>query len=209
MADELRPTDTKEETAPCLEAEQPTAPARLHIPGLGMRAVKTAVAVMISYLVFVPFDLLYNTELGGIFGHMGPIYACVACVVCMQSSLGLAVKQGISRFIGIAIGGALSMLFAAILGDWLSYPAVKAAALGAVCMANIYLCLRLRHPGACVMSCVMACVILINDSAGFQYAAARMIETTIGAAIALGVNVLLPDHRQDAHGTDAEPPKHT
>ena len=31
---------------------------KLKIPKVGMRTIKTAVAVMLSYLLFVPFDLM-------------------------------------------------------------------------------------------------------------------------------------------------------
>ena len=30
------------------------------LPRIGMRVVKTAVAVMLSYTIFVPFGLIYN-----------------------------------------------------------------------------------------------------------------------------------------------------
>ena len=83
---------------------------KLKIPKVGMRTIKTAVAVMLSYLLFVPFDLMYREEYGGIWGQMGPLYACIACIVCMQSSLGQTVRQGVSRLIGVAIGGALGVL---------------------------------------------------------------------------------------------------
>ena len=82
----------------------------MRLPGVGMRTVKTAVAVMLSYLVFVPFGLLYREELGGVLGQIGPMYACIACVVCMQSSLGQTMQQGISRFIGVAVGGILGVV---------------------------------------------------------------------------------------------------
>ena len=81
---------------------------KLRIPKVGMRTIKTAVAVMLSYLLFVPFDLMYREEYGGIWGQMGPLYACIACIVCMQSSLGQTVRQGVSRLIGVAIGGVLA-----------------------------------------------------------------------------------------------------
>ena len=100
-----------------------------------MRTVKTAVSVMISYLVFVPFGLLYREELGGVWGQMGPLYACIACVVCMQSSLGQTMQQGISRFIGVAVGGTLGVLVLA-LGEPVRYPLVKALMLGVVCVAG-------------------------------------------------------------------------
>ena len=107
-----------------------------------MRTVHTAVSVMISYLVFVPFGLLYREELGGVWGQMGPLYACIACVVCMQSSLGQTMQQGISRFIGVAVGGTHGDMVLA-LGEPVRYPLVKALMLGVVCVAGVWLCLLL------------------------------------------------------------------
>lgn len=176
----------------------------MKLPGVGMRTVKTAVAVMLSYLVFVPFGLLYRTELGGILGQIGPMYACIACVVCMQSSLGQTMQQGISRFIGVAVGGALGVL-ALSLGEIARQPLVKTVILGLVCVAGIWVCLLIQRPTACGMACIVPCVILINDMTGverYYYAAARIIETVVGVAIAFGVNAVLPDHRLEQKQTD-------
>ena len=167
------------------------------IPGIGMRTVKTAVAVMLSYLVFVPFDLIYREELGGVLGQMGPLYACIACVVCMQGSLEQSVQSGLSRLMGVAVGGVLGGL-ALLPGEAAGHPLVKILLLGAVCVAGIWLCLLLKRPAACAMACIVPCVILVNDMIGperYFYAAARVAETLVGVAIAFGVNALLPDHR--------------
>ena len=174
------------------------------IPKVGMRTVKTAVAVMLSYLVFVPFDLMYREEHGGIWGQMGPLYACIACVVCMQSSLGQTIRQGVSRLIGVAAGGVLGVL-ALTLGPVLSHPAVQTLTLGAVCVAGIWTGLLLKRPAACPMACIVPCVILIGGHTGverYYYAAARIIETVVGVAIAFGVNALLPDHRRAEEPTE-------
>ena len=77
------------------------------LPRIGMRVVKTAVAVMLSYTILVPFGLIYNEALGGVWGQLGPLYACIACIICTQSTLGQTIQQGLSRLIGVAVGGAL------------------------------------------------------------------------------------------------------
>ena len=177
---------------------------KLKIPKVGMRTIKTAVAVMLSYLLFVPFDLMYREEYGGIWGQMGPLYACIACIVCMQSSLGQTVRQGVSRLIGVAIGGARGVL-ALTLGPVLSHPAVQTLTLGAVCVAGIWTGLLLKRPAACPMACIVPCVILIGGHTGverYYYAAARIIETVVGVAVAFGVNALLPDHRRAEEPTE-------
>ena len=54
---------------------------KIPLPRIGMRTIKTAVAVTLSYLIFVPFGLLYNENYPGVLGYIGPLYACIPCVV--------------------------------------------------------------------------------------------------------------------------------
>ena len=169
------------------------------LPRIGMRVVKTAVAVMLSYTIFVPFGLIYNEALGGVWGQLGPLYACIACIICTQSTLGQTIQQGLSRLIGVAVGGALGTA-TLLLGAALDDPWVRIPALGAVCVAGVWICLLLKRPTACGMACILPCVILITGVTGvtrYYYAAARIIETVVGLLIALGVNAALPDLRPE------------
>ncbi len=170
------------------------------LPRIGMRVIKTAVSVMLSYALFVPFGLLYREELGGVLGQMGPLYACIACIICTQSTLGQTFQQGISRLIGVMVGGALGTA-TLLMGPLLDDPWVKLPVLGVVCVAGVWLCLLIKRPTACGMACILPCVILITGVTGvtrYYYAAARMIETIVGLLIALGVNAALPDHRPES-----------
>ncbi len=172
------------------------------LPRIGMRVVKTAVSVMLSYALFVPFGLMYHEELGGVLGQLGPTYACIACIICTQSTLGQTVQQGISRLIGVAVGGCLGIA-ALQMGTLLDDPWVRMPVLGAVCVAGVWLCLLIKRPTACGMACILPCVILISRVTGdvrYYYAAARIIETVAGVTIALAVNALLPDHRKEERG---------
>lgn len=62
---------------------------KLDVPKVGMRTMKTAVAVVLSYLVFIPLGLLFPAQYSG--ASAAPFYACVAAVICMQSSVGRSV----------------------------------------------------------------------------------------------------------------------
>lgn len=84
-----------------------SAMKRFQLPHIGMRTTKTAVAVMLSYLIFVPFGLLYNESYPGVLAYVGPAYSCIACIVCMQSSLEQTLQVGLSRFVGVFIGAVL------------------------------------------------------------------------------------------------------
>ena len=169
------------------------------LPRIGMRVVKTAVAVMVSYALFLPFGLTYREELGGVLGQMGPLYACIACIICTQSTLGQTFSQGISRLIGVLVGGALGTA-TLLLGPALEHFWLKTLILGAVCVAGVWLCLLIKRPTACGMACILPCVILITGVTGvtrYYYAVARMIETVVGLLVALAVNAALPDHRPE------------
>ncbi|WP_130869696.1 shikimate dehydrogenase [Intestinimonas massiliensis (ex Afouda et al. 2020)] len=170
------------------------------LPRIGMRVIKTAVAVMVSYALFLPFGLTYREELGGVLGQMGPLYACIACIICTQSTLGQTFRQGISRLIGVIVGGALGTA-TLLLGPALENLWIKTLVLGAVCVAGVWICLLIKRPTACGMACILPCVILITGVTGvtrYYYAAARMIETVVGLLVALAVNAALPDHRPES-----------
>ena len=95
-------------------AQQDTAGGLPHetvqVPTYWDGTTKTAVAVMLSYLIFVPFGLLYNESYPGVLAYVGPTYSCIACIVCMQSSLEQTLQVGLSRFVGVFIGAILGWL---------------------------------------------------------------------------------------------------
>ena len=121
-------------------------------------------------------------------GPARPLYACIACIICTQSTLGQTIQQGLSRLIGVAVGGALGTA-TLLLGAALDDPWVRIPALGAVCVAGVWICLLLKRPTACGMACILPCVILITGVTGvtrYYYAAARIIETVVGLLYRFG-----------------------
>lgn len=166
-----------------------------NIPHIGMRTVKTAVAVMVSYVIFAPSGLLYNESYPGVLGYIGPLYACIAGIVCMQNTVEQTLKSGLSRFLGVLIGAVLG-LFLLVIEPFLHHWALTAAMLGLVCVAGIWVCTLLKWPNACVMACIVPCVMVIagNVPGGerFYYGLARVVETLTGAGVALIINTLLP-----------------
>ena len=67
---------------------------RNRFPGVGMRMVKTAVAVVLCYFIFLPFWL--RTPVGEYdpLKDVWPFSACIAAIICMQSSVEQSVRQG-------------------------------------------------------------------------------------------------------------------
>lgn len=183
--------------------------SKLRVPHIGMRTVKTAVAVTVSYLIFAPFGLLYNESLSGVLGYIGPLYACIASIVCMQNTVEQTLQSGLSRFLGVLIGAMLG-LFLLVIEPFLQHWALTAAMLGLVCVAGIWVCTLLRWPSACVMACIVPCVMVIagNVPGGerFYYGIARVAETLTGVGVALVVNAVLPTHAAETAEETPAPP---
>ena len=83
-----------------------------------MRTIKTTVAVMLSLAIFLPLEALGTAEGTRFIDQLGPFYACIASIVCMQSSVGATWKQGGSRLLGTLIGGLLGLLCVSVTTYW-------------------------------------------------------------------------------------------
>lgn len=161
-----------------------------------MRTIKTAVGVVLGYLVFLPLWYFFPNPTGTVLDHMNPLYTCLAAVICMQSSLEQTWNQGLSRLVGTMVGGLVGILM--LIPDWLlEIPVLFALMMGCAVVASIWICLLIRRPSACAMASVLACVILFNHVGPerYYYAASRILETAIGVCITLVINWVLPDHR--------------
>ena len=175
------------------------------VPGVGMRNVKTAVAVVVCFLIFLPF---WSSSSGGERTLIGPFYACIAAVICMQSSVEQSVRQGVSRLIGTAIGGGVGLLVL-LVDDLLEIPLLTGLILGGGVVLVIWLCNVIHRPSACSIGCVVLCVVMINHSGTerYLYTLARMGETAVGIVVAILVNRFLPDRRRGrGDGAGAEHP---
>ncbi|MDR1564735.1 MAG: FUSC family protein [Oscillospiraceae bacterium] len=165
------------------------------IPGIGMRTIKSALAVGLCLLLYE------------ILGLPAPFYACVAALICMQGSPEASLKLGISRIIGTAIGGAFGILLM-YLNDFILNGALTALILTLGVIICIYVCLLIRQPDACALAGVVLCAIIIGRNSGvvngeFAYAIGRIVETAVGIFISFAINrfVNLPRHKKRRKGS--------
>ena len=165
------------------------------IPGLGMRTVKTAVAVAIC----VAFFMLVGTAADhwpvlAVLKKTTAFYASSAAVICLQNTVRDSVRQGISRVIGTLIGGGVAIMILMVEtvrhnfgGDLLQLLCIF---IGVV--VTIVVCLAANQDQSVVIACIVLIIILLGyaDSATdrYIYAGIRMFETVIGIAVAVGVN---------------------
>lgn len=161
-------------------------PVHAPIPGLGLRSMKTALAAMVTALLYA---FLPDRE---------PTFACIGAIFGMGADMEESRRSGGNRFFGTIIGGFIGLgmywLEHQIFPEgcyWLRLPLVF---LGIVIM--ICLCVMFHWPGGVQPGGVVLCIILFNTPAHHtDYAIHRMLDTGVGVAMALLVNYLLPRSR--------------
>lgn len=161
---------------------------RLKIPGLGMRTIKTAIAVSLCLAVALLLQLW--EPLRRLYPSLTPIYACTAAIICMQDTVNASLRHGMLRLLGTGIGGAVGILFLYLnQNDWIRV--LLAFAGIALC---IFLCNILHIRQASAISCVVFSIVLLARSGmnPYTYSIIRIVETAAGILIAVGVNKLIP-----------------
>lgn len=168
------------------------------IPLPGMRTIKTAIAVMACLLIFLPLSGEGSEGASRFIDQLGPFYACIAAIVCMQGSVGETWKQGLSRLLGTLVGGLLGLACVSVTTYW-DHPVVLILVCGLGVTLAIYICNVLKQPKACALSAIVCCSIMLSHSgeARYLYTVTRMAETAIGIIVAMAVNQLLPNQRKE------------
>lgn len=148
---------------------------------IGMRNIKTGIAVMICVLI------------GNLFLD-NAFFAVIACVISMQNTVKASLKTGINRISGTIVGGIVGFIFALISPG-------NPILCGLGIMTTIYVCnllgLRLGTNVACVtFSSIQLAVGTANP---IEYSLHRVIDTGVGVLIGIIVNYLVarPDYTKD------------
>ena len=161
---------------------------KLNLPKIGLRNIKTALAVFICLLCFQ------------IFGR-NPIYAAIAAIVSMQNTVESSIKTGVDRLIGTVIGGLVGVFFILsrliFFNIWIYFVLI---AIGIV--AVIYINVLIKKTGSVAISCIVFLIIMVNAESmqvqpfmeALSYAGNRVLDTAIGVIIGVLVNWILRNH---------------
>ncbi|QGU96284.1 FUSC family protein [Clostridium bovifaecis] len=152
---------------------------------IGMRNLKTAIAVFLCIIITRKLNVSDS-----------PFYACIAAVICMQSSVFETFKTGKNRMIGTFIGALIGFLFALIQpGN------AMLVAVGIILL--IYVCNVLGYNKSISIACIVFIAIMVNltDKTPLFYSTYRLIETFIGILIAVLVNYFIypPKYLDNLH----------
>ncbi|SHH54459.1 Uncharacterized membrane protein YgaE, UPF0421/DUF939 family [Clostridium collagenovorans DSM 3089] len=140
---------------------------------VGMRNVKTALSVSLCVLI---------TNLIGLDSSSISI-ACIAAVITMESTIYNSYVVGKNRLIGTIIGSIIGLIVSLVAPNNIIF-----IGLGIVCI--IYLCDLLNYQRSISIACVVFIVITVSltNKNPLIYSVSRVMETSIGIIVAVGVN---------------------
>lgn len=152
---------------------------------IGLRALKTAIAVFLCILISV------------IFNRSDVFFASIAAVICMQQTCSQTYIAGLHRLIGTIIGGGVGLVFLLIM-KYIPYREYIPLIFAPLCvLAVIYVCNVTEYKNPVVIGCIVALSVVLQHSElnaynnTFMYVINRVIDTSIGIFIAMLVNRFL------------------
>ena len=165
------------------------------MPKIGMRIIKTAVAVFLCFII--------NLFIGG--GYM-PFYSAITAVICLQTyaeeSIEISKKRILGTFLGALIGLAVLFLEQKFIPH--DHVIMQYLLISAAIIPVIYISVLLRQSSASAIACVVFISITAGQSTQVSplwFALIRMIETLVGIIVALAVNLLHPPKKKHAEDT--------
>lgn len=141
---------------------------------IGMRTIKTAIVVIISYFIStiipnsLPFALIY------------------ASVICVETSVVSSFKIGYNRVLGTILGGIIGLLVAYI-------PWYKGLTMAIGIVVTILVCnyLNIKKTTAIAITLVIIILLGSDEFTPGVYAIQRTVDTIVGIIIATIVNTLV------------------
>lgn len=160
------------------------------LPPIGMRIIKSAVAVFLCFGVYL------------LRGQGMPFYSAIAAVLCMQPYVSNSIQVALNRTVGTLIGGVFGMVVLLFEQSCLprDLPVLQYAVISLVIIPLIYVTLLVKKSTASYITCVVFMSITVSHGADvnpYLFAVDRMVDTLIGIAVSLGVNAFHLPRRRD------------
>lgn len=162
------------------------------MPKIGMRMIKTAIAVFICLLIYL------------LTGKRGaPVFSTIAAMICMQPFVENSVTVAFNRIIGTLVGAALGLLVLYAL-RWLpeQYDAVRSLIIALAVIPAMYITVIFHKTGAAAMAGVVLLSVTLapNTPSPLADAFYRSTETIVGILVSLGVNMIhVPRRRREEY----------
>lgn len=160
-----------------------------NFPRVGMRMVKTALAVGICFLLYI---------LRG--EHGAPVFSAIAAIICMQPYVENSVQVAFNRIVGTLLGAAFALLalyFIRFIPE--DYHLWEYAVISFTVIPVLYITVLLKKTGASSLASIVFLSVCLSNSGNtpLMDAVNRSVETIIGILVSLAVNIVhLPRRRE-------------
>lgn len=159
------------------------------MPRIGMRLIKTAVAVFLCFLID------YFREAAS------PFYSAIAAILCMQPELEGSFKAGKERLFATVIGGAAGTAFLALERGIAPLEPILARyfVVSVLIIVLMYITVLINMSRCASLACVVFLSIVVprvGSGNVYVFALNRVVDTLIGMFVALGINALRVPHRK-------------
>lgn len=173
------------------EVKHKTIEDRHHLPSIGLRMLKTTVAVFICLVISI-----FRGE------HSIPFYSAIATILCMQPYVGNSVKVALNRVYGTIIGAVYGCLILVLELELLASGSetLHYLLVSITIVPVIYTTLLLKQKNASYIACVAFLSVTVTtnvDLSPFVFAWERVLDTLIGIAVALVINVIRIPRRKN------------
>ncbi len=152
---------------------------------VGLRTIKTVTAVFLCTLL----SFFLKTE--------NPLFSSTAAIICMQPTANKSITAGKNRFFGTCVGGLLG--FALLkLSEVIPfyYEGLYIICIPLIALVSIIIFNYVNMNESIVIGCIVFLSLVANPIGGVvhieEFVMNRIMDTTIGIVISVGVNMLLP-----------------
>ena len=166
---------------------------RKKIPKIGMRIIKSAIAV---FLCFVIDD--FRNEAGIVF------YSLLSALWCMQAGKKNTIKNAKQRFVGTIFGTVFGFIYIVVkykISNSINsnYDYLAAIMISFIIVAILYTTVLLDKKQVSYFSCVVFLSIAVNhigDMHPYLFVWNRFLDTAIGIVVGVSVNLLIGNKRE-------------
>lgn len=161
------------------------------MPKIGMRILKTFIAVYLCFLIY-----LLRGEQGS------PFYSAIAAILCMQPYVSNSFKVAMNRTLGTFIGGAMGLVLLIFERQFIpvTMPALQYLIVSLCVIPLIYFTVSIKKPTASYITCVVFLSITVTHGADVNpliFTIDRIIDTLMGIFVSLGVNAFRLPRRKN------------
>lgn len=157
---------------------------QIKLPGLGMRIVKSALAVMVCYLI----NMLRGDQ-GMVF------YSQLAALWCIQMYRNNTIQNAVQRTVGTVVGALYGLVYLLLAPRMLDVPQLDtvlgAAVISVMIIPVLYTTVLLKKQQSAYFSCVVFLSIVVNhvqDINPYRFVLNRFLDTMIGIAVGILIN---------------------